>query len=146
DGFLVVDSNHNGRIDDVTEKFGGRFESGYQELASYDSNGDGKISAADANWSELRVWQDLNQNGVTDAGELKTLEELGITELSLASTHIGVTTPQGAQLDSGSTITFADGTTSYMYGAILDSSDVDTHYAGDTGRAEWQQNLQINSK
>ena len=48
-----------------------------------DSNGDGKLTAADASWREFRVWQDADQDGVTDAGELKTLDQMGITEIGL---------------------------------------------------------------
>ena len=82
DGFLALDSNGNGRIDDISELFGNRFEGGYAELARYDSNGDGKISQADLIWSELRVWQDYNRDGITDTGELKSLSALGIREIS----------------------------------------------------------------
>jgi hypothetical protein len=49
----------------------------------FDSNGDGKLTAADAAWNEFRVWQDADQDGVTDAGELKTLDQMGITEIGL---------------------------------------------------------------
>ena len=44
----------------------------------FDSNGDGKLTAA---WREFRVWQD----GVTDAGELKTLDEMGFTQIGLTN-------------------------------------------------------------
>jgi len=45
-----------------------------QALARYDDNGDGKLDASDAIWNELKVWQDLNQDGQTegDGTELKT--------------------------------------------------------------------------
>jgi hypothetical protein len=49
----------------------------------FDSNGDGKLTAADAAWNEFRVWQDADQDGVTDAGELKTLDPMGFTEIGL---------------------------------------------------------------
>jgi uncharacterized membrane protein YgcG len=49
----------------------------------FDTNGDGKLTAADAAWSEFRVWQDADQDGVTDAGELKTLDQMGFTEIGL---------------------------------------------------------------
>jgi hypothetical protein len=48
-----------------------------------DNNGDGKLTAADASWGEFRVWQDADQDGVTDAGELKTPGQMGITEIGL---------------------------------------------------------------
>jgi hypothetical protein len=37
----------------------------------------------------LRVWVDGNGDGVTDAGELKTLADLGITEIGLAADAAG---------------------------------------------------------
>jgi hypothetical protein len=67
DGFLVLDANANGRIDDISEMFGNRFQGGYAELAAYDTNHDGKISVADLIWSELKVWQDKDRDGETDA-------------------------------------------------------------------------------
>lgn len=69
DGFLVLDANGNGRVDDISEMFGNRFQGGYDELATYDSNGDGKITMADAIWASLQVWQDKNRDGVTDVGK-----------------------------------------------------------------------------
>jgi hypothetical protein len=113
---------------------------GYDALRGYDSsatggNGDGKISAADQIWSALRVWQDLSQDGITDAGELKSLSELGITELSLTSTALGATTAEGAQLLSYGAVTFGSGRTSNMFEAILNANDSVTQYAGEAGLA-----------
>ena len=38
-----------------------------------DSNLDGKVDATDAGFSELRVGQDTNSDGLTEAGELHIL-------------------------------------------------------------------------
>jgi hypothetical protein len=46
DGILVRDLNGNGRIDNVTEMFGGA-TSGFAQLAALDGNQDGKVDAAD---------------------------------------------------------------------------------------------------
>jgi hypothetical protein len=86
DGFLVLDENKNGVIDNGTEMFGGNGVSGLAELATHDSNGDGKITVADAIWSELRVWRDLDEDAVTDAGELFTLDAVGISGINLQAT------------------------------------------------------------
>jgi hypothetical protein len=88
DGFLVLDSNNNGRIDDLSEMFGNQFEGGYDELRGYDSNGDGRISIGDLVWSELRIWQDRDGDGETDAGELSSLTQLGIIEISLTNAAV----------------------------------------------------------
>ncbi len=58
---------------------------GFEVLETLDTNRDGKIvsfparlrhDASDADFGNLRVWQDANEDGVCDAGELKTLAVL----------------------------------------------------------------------
>lgn len=146
DGFLVLDDNHNGRIDDISEMFGNRFEGGYAELAAYDSNGDGAINAQDLIWSELQIWQDYDRDGVTDAGELKSLDALGIVSLSLSSLALDATTPQGTRLLSYGNVAFESGRISTMFEAIFNSSDTVTRYAGEAGRAPWQDASTLNAK
>jgi hypothetical protein len=51
---------------------------------AFDLNGDGILNQADAVWTELRVWRDLNQNGESDAGELLGLDGLGISSINLS--------------------------------------------------------------
>ena len=91
DGFLVRDTNGNGRIDSQAEMFGDNGgTSAYAKLALLNSNNTGAsanaITSADtAAWNTLRVWQDTNSNGKTDAGELTTLLSLGITSIGLQS-------------------------------------------------------------
>src|SRR5690606_20569036 len=87
DGILVLDRNGNGSIDDVSEiSFLDEVEGAQTDLeglVAFDSNGDGRLDAADERFFEFRVWRDLNQNGVSDAGELLTWAEAGISSLSL---------------------------------------------------------------
>ncbi|MHA4871270.1 SdrD B-like domain-containing protein [Duganella sp. PWIR1] len=89
DGFLAIDSNGNGSIDDISELFGGASKgSGFAKLASYDSNGDGVVNASDAQFSSLRIWQDANSNGKTDAGELISLAQAGVVSLNVGYTEL----------------------------------------------------------
>ena len=49
-----------------------------------DSNYDGKLTAADPVWNELKIWRDADGDGQAEAGETKTLSALGITALAYA--------------------------------------------------------------
>ena len=86
DALLVLDNNGDGRINHE-DLVGDATTDGFSELASYNSNGDGVIDANDAAWSELRAWRDLNQDGISQEGELFTLDEVGIASLSLGTTQ-----------------------------------------------------------
>jgi Ca2+-binding RTX toxin-like protein len=89
DGLLAYDSNGDGKIDKAGEISFVGYKNGAQSdlegLAAFDSNGDGRFSAADEKWSKFGVWQDANQNGVTDPGEFRTLEEMGVSGVNLTS-------------------------------------------------------------
>lgn len=92
DGFLSWDRNSNGRIDSGAELFGNYTPlssgalatNGFTALATLDSNGDGRLDATDAAFGNLTVWRDANSNGVTDAGELLSLEDAGVASISLS--------------------------------------------------------------
>lgn len=83
DGLLTLDRNGNGTIDNILELFGKNDKTGTEELREYDSNSDGVINSSDTVFNNLKVWQDFDQDGVSDEGELKTLSELGITSINL---------------------------------------------------------------
>lgn len=92
DGILVLDRNQDGIINDGREVFGDSTilssgktaKHGYEALRDLDTDGNGKINILDEKFSELRVWRDLNADGVSDAGELFGLQELGIESLNTA--------------------------------------------------------------
>jgi Ca2+-binding RTX toxin-like protein len=94
DGFIVFDRNGNGLIDSGAELFGDetvlrsgkKAADGFAALADLDVNGDGVFSAADAQFGAVRVWRDLNQDGISQAGELKTLGDSGVASIKLTQT------------------------------------------------------------
>lgn len=79
---LLVEPKADGSVDG-TCLFGvqGGWDNGYEKLLVRDTNGDTRLSGDELNG--LAVWVDANRNGVADAGEVKTLQELGITEINL---------------------------------------------------------------
>ena len=58
---------------------------GFEALAQYDVNGDGRITKDDSVFDRLRVWVDEGTKGGSRMA-LKTLRELGVQELDLAFT------------------------------------------------------------
>ncbi|MDK4587432.1 DUF6973 domain-containing protein, partial [Kingella kingae] len=77
DGLLVRDLNGNGLIDNGSELFGNNTRlangataaHGYAALAELDSNHDNLINQADELFSSLKVWQDINQDGISQSNE-----------------------------------------------------------------------------
>jgi len=109
DAFLAIDNNSNGKIDSISELFGGNKGEGFAKLGSFDTNHDGLVDAKDADFSKLLVWQDLNGDHATDAGELRTLGEAGIASLSTGFTD-GAVEQLGNVLGETSVATRTDGT------------------------------------
>jgi hypothetical protein len=94
-GWLALDRNGNGKIDDFTELFGeftpqpaGGVANGYAALAVFDDrsnggNGNGRIDPEDSVFSRLVLWIDANHDGVSQPDEMYALKDLGIFEIGL---------------------------------------------------------------
>jgi hypothetical protein len=91
DGLLALDRNQDGQINDGSELFGSatmlstgeKAKDGYEALRDLDTDKDNSITRADAQWVDLKVWQDRNSDGISQDGELVSLDSLGITQLDL---------------------------------------------------------------
>jgi Ca2+-binding RTX toxin-like protein len=118
DAFVVRDLNNNGVIDNQREMLGvDSVSSALDKLKAYDTNNDGFVAGA-AEFGNLRLWRDVNQNGRTDSGELKTLTESGIGRLPTAVTDVNQNL-QGNVLDWKATWLKPDGTAGFTFGDVF---------------------------
>lgn len=80
-GFLAIDHNQDGVINNGQELFGTQSGNAYADLAVYDGNNDGWIDEADEVYEQLLVWQP----GMTDseAGSLVSLKDAAVGAISL---------------------------------------------------------------
>ncbi|TSE24362.1 hypothetical protein Tsedi_02016 [Tepidimonas sediminis] len=77
-GWLVLDRDGNGRIDDGREVLGALSGDGFADLAALDEDGNGWIDEADTAFEALRVWVRAE---AADPGRLLTLREAGVGAL-----------------------------------------------------------------
>lgn len=140
DGFIVLDRNGDGEINNGAELFGdftplknGEYaKDGYSALADFDDNGDLVIDANDAIYNDLRIWQDFNTNGTAndaesgDKDELKTLAELNIKGIALESVNQQISDGTGNSIYATSYAIKEDGTKLNTGDVLFKVDTVDT--------------------
>lgn len=81
-GFLALDGNGDGKINDGSELFGTKSGNGFKDLAKYDEDGNGWIDENDAVYNKLRLYSKDEQGN----DQLMTLKEAGVGAIYLGST------------------------------------------------------------
>lgn len=141
DALLVRDLDTSGTIDSGRELFGDQTvlsngqiaTNGFAALRDLDSNADGVIDASDAAFGELKVWRDLNQDGISQTDELQTLGEAGISSIGLTSTT-STTRHNGNAITSLGSYTKADGST---------GTTADVNLAINTATTEFSDEIEV---
>ncbi len=78
-GFLALDKNGDGVINDGTELFGTKSGNGFADLAAYDTDHNGFIDEGDEIWEKLKIWV-MDENGNQ---QLYSLAEKGVGAICL---------------------------------------------------------------
>lgn len=78
-GYLALDKNGDGIINDGTELFGTASGNGFADLAEYDSDGNGFIDEGDEIWDKLKIWT-MDEKGNQ---QLVSLAEKGVGAICL---------------------------------------------------------------
>ncbi len=81
-GFLALDMNKDGQINDGSELFGTQGTEGFADLARYDGDGNMWIDENDEIFNDLKVWT-RNEQG---EDQLLSLKEAGVGAIYLGST------------------------------------------------------------
>lgn len=91
-GFLALDLNGDGVINDGGELFGTKSGDGFADLAKYDSDGNGWIDEADEIWEKLLIWTKDDEGN----DKLYHLSDLGVGAIGLGnvSTQFAINSEQ----------------------------------------------------
>ena len=115
-GYLALDKNGDGVINDGSELFGTKSGDGFADLAEYDADGNGWIDENDQIFDKLRIWA-KDENG---KDELYTLKEVGVGAICLqkAATDFSLNSQkdntQNGQIRSTGIFLYENGTAGTM--------------------------------
>ena len=79
-GYLALDKNNNGKVDDGRELFGPQTDNGYGELAGYDEDGNGWIDENDSVFNHLKIWYH---------DELGNSQLVALTDKNIGAIYLG---------------------------------------------------------
>ena len=134
EAIVVRNLNGNGLIDSGRELFGdstiltrgsnaGKLAgNGFEALADLDANADGKFDNTDAAFASVKLWKDVNQDGISQAGELFTFTQLGVASIKVSGTAGNVNLGGGNTQTVSGSFTKVDGTTQ-LAGSIVQANN-----------------------
>lgn len=135
DGFLVMDRNGNGQIDNGAELFGnntpvyadgsGQTVNGFEALKFLESLSYGQsrrdlvIDSRDVPFGRLLVWRDANHNGVSEPDELTPAVEAGVAAIDTDYKEKRRVDRNRNEFRQKGAITWSDGTIAPLYDVWL---------------------------
>ena len=131
-----MDLNDDGLINDMSEVFSEHFNSGsftssLDSLNSIDSNNDDLINYQDELFDQVRIWQDLNSDGISNIGELSTLNEVSIESISLLA-EIMEDEIEGNSINAKGSYLDSEGVTREFVQAIFSAEELTENQENDS--------------
>jgi|GEM_PF-3290033 len=134
DGLLVLDRDGDGLITSGAELFGdqtrlksgSKAANGFQALAEFDDNHDGKIDEQDPAFEQIKIWKDENQDGHSSFDEIFSLRQLGIKSLSTSYSTINSTGEDGNVLGWAGSFEDKNGTAQQMGDFLFNRNNTDS--------------------
>ena len=140
DAFLALDRNGNGRIDDGTELFGNHTPvrpelpdvttaNGFEALKFVETPPYGAsernevITAADAVFSRLVLWRDLNHNGISEPDELQPVSDSGLEAIGTEYKNSRRVDKNGNEFRQRSKVRWSDGQYDHIFDVWLQWRD-----------------------
>ena len=147
EAMVVRDLDGNGVIDSGRELFGDgtvltngaragqTAVTGFEALADLDSNGDGRFDAQDAHFAEVKLWQDKNQDGISQSDELHTFDELGVQSINVSGTACNTNLGGGNTQTATGSFARTDGTNGHVGNLLLANNNFFREFRDKAGSA-----------
>lgn len=115
-GYLVLDKNENGQIDNGNELFGPKSGDGFADISEYDADSNGQIDKDDPIYDSLRIWKkdDTGNDSLAGLGEMG----IGVIYLNAVDTKFDFFDPSGihqGRMQKSAAIDFLDGRQSTIH-------------------------------
>ncbi len=137
DAWLALDRDGNGTIDSGRELFGVDTllsgtpgvdavyaSTGFEALRTLDANADNVFDVQDSAFTQVRLWRDANQDGISQASELTTLASQNIVSISLSTSTTTINLGNGNTISGTATVTRGNGSTTEIdaVGVAIDTT------------------------
>lgn len=113
----------------------------------FDTNRNGQLDAADSRWSDFRIWQDVNGDGISQPGEVQSLDAIGIASIGLDPKGPSQTFADGSAIsglenfvwNDATTGTAADVSFAYRPGTSATPANESTIHLAEAVADDWHQ-------
>ena len=125
DGYLFVDLDGDGKVSHpdeliIANQTENPYDTDLEAFATlYDSNKDGVFDKNDVHFNMVKIWQDLDGDGVSDSNEVKSFADYGMISLNVTSDNNVRVLEDGTKIMGDAVVTYDDGSVGLAMDAAL---------------------------